>query len=49
MLAYRKEDDIGELAIAAGHARNCPRYSRGRYAEYETNQSLTLLQHSYFN
>lgn len=40
-------EDIGALAIAAGHARDCPRYSGGRYAEFETAESLKLPQHSY--
>lgn len=40
-------EDIGALAIAAGHARDCPRYSDGKYAEFETDESLTHEQHSY--
>lgn len=39
--------DIGALAIAAGMARDCPRYSGGKYAEYETAESRRLPQHSY--
>ncbi len=27
--------DIGELQVLAGHARDCPRFSSGRYAEAE--------------
>lgn len=39
--------DIGALAIAAGHARDCPRYSAGKYAEFETPESLRHEQHAY--
>ncbi|MEQ8898649.1 MAG: thermonuclease family protein [Roseovarius sp.] len=39
--------DIGALAIAAGHARDCPKYSGGKYAEYETAESLRHDQHAY--
>ena len=39
--------DIGELAIGAGQARDCPRYSDGRYAEFETRESRKLPVHSY--
>lgn len=27
--------DIGELQVLAGHARDCPRFSSGRYADEE--------------
>lgn len=40
-------EDIGALAIAAGKARDCPRYSGGKYSEFETADSLRLPQHSY--
>ena len=40
-------EDIGALAIAAGHARDCPRYSGGKYAEFETAESVKLPSHSY--
>lgn len=40
-------EDIGALAIAAGMARDCPRYSRGRYARYETDASRSLPIHGY--
>jgi len=40
-------EDIGALAIAAGHARDCPRHSGGRYAVFETPQSRRLPSHSY--
>ena len=32
---YLGEQDIGAALIAKGLARDCPRYSGGRYAEYE--------------
>jgi len=34
--------DIGAAIIAAGLARDCPRYSGGRYVEFETEKSRTL-------
>ena len=34
--------DIGGALIAAGLARDCPRYSGGRYAALETSESQTL-------
>lgn len=43
----RAGQDIGALAIAAGHARDCPRYSRGRYRQFETSDSQSLPQHAY--
>lgn len=39
--------DIGALAIAAGMARDCPRYSGGRYAAFETAESRRLPRHGY--
>ena len=32
---YLDEQDIGSVVIANGLALDCPRYSEGRYAEYE--------------
>lgn len=40
-------DDISALVIAAGHARDCPRYSKGKYAKYETIASRKHKQQSY--
>lgn len=40
-------EDVGALAIAAGHARDCPRYSGGKYSEVETDESLKHEQHAY--
>ncbi|GGX63406.1 hypothetical protein GCM10007385_35680 [Tateyamaria omphalii] len=39
--------DIGALAISEGLARDCPRYSRGKYREYETDRSRALPVSSY--
>lgn len=40
-------EDIGALAIAASLARDCPRYSGGRYRRYETRASRALPQSGY--
>ena len=40
-------ENLGALAIAAGLARDCPRYSKGAYAQYETDESRSLPQSSY--
>jgi endonuclease YncB( thermonuclease family) len=34
--------DIGAAIITEGLARDCPRYSGGRYVEFETEKSRTL-------
>ena len=44
---YLGDNDIGALAISAGLARDCPRYSRGKYASFETQASRRLPQHGY--
>jgi len=44
---YLKDQDIGALAIGAGQARDCARYSGGQYAKYETEASRKLPSHSY--
>ena len=44
---YFKGQDIGALAIGAGQARDCARYSGGKYAKYETEVSRRLPRHSY--
>ena len=41
-ICYRDGQDIGAAIIAAGLARDCPRYSGGRYSDDETSQSRTL-------
>lgn len=35
-ICYLNGRDIGELQVLAGHARDCPRFSGGRYAAAET-------------
>lgn len=35
-------EDISALMVAQGVARDCPRYSRGRYSEHETEASRAL-------
>ena len=39
---YVNGRDIGEAVIAAGMARDCPRYSGGRYASAEQPQAASL-------
>ena len=39
---YLNDRDIGRLIIAAGLARDCPRFSHRRYAGDETNASRRL-------
>lgn len=39
--------DIAALAVQQGHARDCPRYSGGRYSAFETNKSQQLILHKY--
>jgi len=43
----RNGTDIGAAVIAAGHARDCPRYSGGRYRKYETDASRTIPSKRY--
>lgn len=40
-------EDIGAMAIAAGRARDCPKFSGGRYARFETSESRRLPVHGY--
>ena len=39
--------DLGAAVISAGHARDCPRYSGGRYRKYETDASRAIRPKSY--
>ena len=39
---YLNGKDIGETIIASGLARDCPRYSGGRYSRFEIDASRTL-------
>jgi len=41
------ERDIGALAISAGQARDCARYSGGKYTSLETKEGRKLPSHSY--
>ena len=34
-ICYLNDQDIGALQVAAGHARDCRRFSNGRYAQLE--------------
>jgi micrococcal nuclease len=36
-ICYLGNQDIGQAIIAAGHARDCPRFSGGRYAPAEVS------------
>jgi endonuclease YncB( thermonuclease family) len=40
-------EDLSALVIAAGHARDCPRYSNGKYSSYETKASRKHKQSAY--
>ena len=39
--------DIGELAVRNGYARDCARFSGGRYRKFETTESKRLPSHNY--
>lgn len=41
------ERDIGALAVSAGLARDCRRFSGGKYARFETPEARALPQHGY--
>lgn len=41
-ICYHNGRDIGAALIAAGLARDCPRYSEGRYRPYENSRSRSL-------
>lgn len=43
----RNGTDIGAAVIAAGLARDCPRYSGGRYRPFETDASRTIPSKPY--
>lgn len=42
-ICYLGGDDIGAAIIAAGLARDCPRFSGGRYASFETPAARQLV------
>lgn len=39
--------DLGASVIATGHARDCPRYSGGRYRKFETDASRLIPSKRY--
>ena len=39
---YLDGEDIEALIVAAGLARDCPRFSGGKYARFETPESKRL-------
>ena len=41
---YLGEQDIGAAVIAKGLALDCPRYSRGRYAQYEVKGAIAKIK-----
>ncbi len=41
------ENDLAALAVASGLARDCPRFSGGRYRQFETAESRRLPSKSY--
>ncbi len=43
----RNGTDIGAAVIAAGHARDCPRFSSGRYRKFETKASRAIPSKPY--
>ena len=42
-ICYLDEQDIGARVVASGLALDCPRFSGGRYAEYEIEVAATLM------
>lgn len=42
-VCYLNEQDVGAAVISAGLARDCPRFSKGRYASAETATSRLLF------
>lgn len=46
-VCYLGSADIARMAVAAGHARDCERYSGGRYARFETMASRRHAQRGY--
>jgi endonuclease YncB( thermonuclease family) len=43
-VCYLGEQDIGAIAIANGHALDCPRYSGGRYRDLEAPAARSRIQ-----
>lgn len=46
-ICYLDGDDIGRTLIREGYARDCPRFSKGRYANDETGAVPTGIQEMY--
>ena len=46
-ICFLEDVDIGEAIIREGLARDCPRYSDGRYAEAEREAKLTGIHERY--
>ena len=46
-VCYLNEQDVGASVISAGLARDCPRFSKGRYASAETAASRMLFFPNY--
>lgn len=42
-ICFHDGKDIGEAVIAAGLALDCPRYSKGRYAKFETQEGRQTI------
>ena len=42
-ICYANGIDIGAAVIAAGHARDCPAFSDGRYAHLETPEARSSI------
>ena len=43
-ICYLDEKDIGATVTANGLALDCPRFSGGRYAEYEVKGAAALIR-----
>lgn len=48
-ICFLNGQDIGETIISAGLARDCPRYSKGRYDDFNTAASKRLPLPGYCN
>jgi len=48
-MCFRGDEDIAASVVKAGYGRDCPRYSRGLYAAFETtgHHKLTLPSYCY--
>lgn len=48
-ICFLNGQDIGAILISSGFARDCPKFSGGRYKEIETSKSRTLPKKNYCN